>query len=53
MAHALTRYPSLLRAFPDLTSEQRAQFDEPHRHFIRTSPLTFRRTVAFILQLKR
>ena len=54
MTHALTRFLSLLRVFPDLTPEQRAQYiNEPHRHFIRTSPLTFRRTVAFILQLVR
>ena len=54
MTYALHRYLALVRAFPDLTEAQRTLYiDEPDRHFIRTSPLTFRRTVAFILQLKR
>ncbi|THH34349.1 IS4 family transposase [Neolewinella litorea] len=54
MTHALTRFLSLLRSFPDLTEEQRAQYIvDPHRRFTRSSPLTFRRTVAFILQLVR
>ena len=53
MTYALHRYLALLRAFPDLTPEQRPQYiNEPHRHFIRSSPLT-RRTVAFILKLVR
>ena len=54
MTHDVHRYLALLRAFPDLTEAQRTLYiDEPDRHFIRTSPLTFRRTVAFILQLVR
>ena len=52
MTYALHRYLALLRAFPNLTEAQRTLYiDEPDRHFIRTSPLTFRCTVAFILQL--
>ncbi|MCP9237977.1 IS4 family transposase [Lewinella sp. JB7] len=54
MTNALTRFLTLLRSFPDLTEEQRAQYIvDPHRRFTRSSPLTFRRTVAFILQLVR
>ena len=38
----------------DLIEVRRTKYIyEPHRHFIRSSPLIFRRTVAFILQLVR
>ena len=54
MTHALHRYLALLRAFPDLNEAQRTLYiGAPHRHFIRSSQLTLRRKVAFILQLVR
>ena len=54
MTPRLHRYLTLLRASPDLTEAKRTKYiDVPYRHFIRTSPLTFLRTVAFTLQLVR